>query len=110
VLLSLPVIDIGTRREVAAGKSLPGAPAQLLGNDETIMSARRNIRATKSDYETRVFSAGDWWSRQMIEAVAIIVGLFGAGVFAFQLVEAHLRAGDWLRRLRSVKSMYRLAS
>jgi hypothetical protein len=46
----------------------------------------------------------------MIEAVAIIVGLFGAGIFIAHAVEAHLTAGDWLGRLRSVRSMYRQAS
>jgi hypothetical protein len=56
VLLSLPVIDIGTRRKVAAGKSLPGAPAQLLGNDETIMSADETS-AQQSPTMRRVFSA-----------------------------------------------------
>ena len=47
---------------------------------------------------------------QMIEVVAIIIGLFGAGIFVAHVVEAHLRAGDWLGRVRSVRSMYRQAS
>ena len=46
----------------------------------------------------------------MIEAVAIVVGLFGAGFFVAHVVEAYLRAGDWLRRVRSVRSMCRQAS
>ena len=44
---------------------------------------------------------------QMVETVAIIIGLFGVGVFAAHAVEAHLTAGDWLRRVRSVSLMYR---
>jgi hypothetical protein len=46
----------------------------------------------------------------MIEALTIVIGLFGAGIFVAYAVEAHLRAGDWLRRVRSVQSMYRQAS
>ena len=46
----------------------------------------------------------------MIEAVAIIIGLLSAAIFAAHVVEAHQRAGDWAGRARSVKSMYRGAS
>jgi len=46
----------------------------------------------------------------MIEAVAIFIGLFSAGIFAAHVAEAHLRAGDWVGRVRSVRSMYRQAS
>jgi hypothetical protein len=44
---------------------------------------------------------------QMAEAIAIITGLFGVSIFAAHAVEAHLTAGDWLRRVRSVSLMYR---
>jgi hypothetical protein len=43
----------------------------------------------------------------MVEVVAIIIGLFGVSIFAAHVVEAHLTAGDWLRRGRSVSLMYR---
>jgi hypothetical protein len=46
----------------------------------------------------------------MIEAVAVIMGLFFAGIFVAFAVEAYLRAGDWLTRVRSVNSLYRQAS
>jgi hypothetical protein len=43
----------------------------------------------------------------MIEAVAVIMALFCAAIFVALAVEAYLRAGDWLARIRAVNSMYR---
>jgi hypothetical protein len=77
--------------------------------NETIMSARRNRPATKVGYQARVFPT-ERIIHQMIEAVAIFIGLFSAGIFAAHVAEAHLRAGDWVGRVRSVRSMYRQAS
>jgi hypothetical protein len=81
---------------------------RLLETNETIFRVRRNRRATKAGYQALVLT--ERVVHQMIEAVAIIVGLFGAGIFVAHAVEAHLTAGDWLGRLRSVRSMYRQAS
>jgi hypothetical protein len=46
----------------------------------------------------------------MIEAVAIIMGLFCFGIFVTHAVEAYPRADDWLARIRAVNSMYRADS
>jgi hypothetical protein len=72
----------------------------FFGPDETDVQQRPAIR--------RSFPT-EGVVHQMIEAVAIFVGLFGACIFIAHAVEAHLKAGDWLGRLRSVRSMYRQA-
>jgi hypothetical protein len=42
----------------------------------------------------------------MLEAVAIIIGLFGISIFAAHALEAHLTPGDWLSPARSASSTY----
>jgi len=44
---------------------------------------------------------------KMIEAAKITIGLFCGGLLAALAVEAHLRTGGSLVRVRSVSSMYR---
>jgi hypothetical protein len=46
----------------------------------------------------------------MIEAVAMIIGLFCIGIFVTHAVEGYPRVGDWLARRQAVSSMYRLDS
>jgi hypothetical protein len=72
---------------------------------ETIMPARRSELATNADYQALVPQQQVY--RQMIEAVAVIMAVFCAAIFVAFAVEAHLRAGGWLARIRAVNSMYR---
>jgi hypothetical protein len=46
----------------------------------------------------------------MIKAVAVVVAVFCTGIFIAFAVEAYLRAGHWLARIRAVNSLYRQAA
>ncbi|WP_172842426.1 hypothetical protein [Bradyrhizobium erythrophlei] len=56
--------------------------------NETILPARRSGRETKADYQ-RFLTVREIRVRQMIEAVAAILGLISASVFLAHAVDAY---------------------
>jgi hypothetical protein len=64
----------------------------------------RSVQQTPADGRARF--QGNRVVDQMLEAVAIIIGLFGISIFAAHALEAHLTPGDWLSPARSASSTY----
>jgi hypothetical protein len=77
--------------------------------NETVLMGRRNELATRSSYKAAHSQHECEKIRRMIEAATIVIAVFCGGILGALSIKAHLRADDWLVRVRSVRAMYRQA-